>query len=362
MNKNMYVKKVFAILFIIILTISTVACSAGTKEASNQSITGNNTNKTVGAIDKNNKDSFNVTLVGGVVGGFWSGMGTAISQVFAKSYPGSAATYEPGSGAGNIKLLDEKQVEVGLVQSVEVIAAQKGIEPFTKKFENLHALAAVYDNAVLQIAVSKSFADKYGVHNFDDVIAKKAPIRIGINQKGNLNSTASLAVLESYGLTEDVLKKWGGAVSYLGGSPAQRLEAIQTGRTDVSMGYTFAPDKDILEAAVKTKFELWSINENALNKLKADWDLNRKVITKGTYEWQKEDVTTASMGALILVGTKAKDQDVYKMAKALKENIDILKNVHPALKDLSPQRLADTGAIPLAPAAKEYYKEIGAIK
>ncbi|MGG2199796.1 TAXI family TRAP transporter solute-binding subunit [Paenibacillus validus] len=311
-------------------------------------------------IDKNNKNPMTVTLAGGSVGGFWSGMGQVISKSFSTSYPGSAATYEPGSGAGNIKLIDEGQVELGIVQAIEVTAAKNGIAPFNKKYENLMALATIYDNAVLQVTVRKDFADKYGLTGLADISAKKAPARIAINQKGNMNSLGANTLLEVNGITEATLKQWGGSLTWTGS--AQRFEAMQNNRMDISIDFVFAPDSKVEETAVNTELVQWSLDQKSKDALKKVWELNDIVVPKGTYKWQKEDVNTVTLSAVILVSKKASVQDQYKMAKALVDNVAILRELHPAMKEISAQKLADTGSVPLAPGAKALFEDVGALK
>lgn len=346
------------------------AILAGTAACSNEKTTSKQTAKQAASettssvkeqtIDKANKDALTVTLAGGSVGGFWSGLGQVISKSFADSYPGSAATYEPGSGAGNIKLIDEKQVELGIVQNVEIIAANNGLPPFAKKFENLKAIGTIYHNASMQISVRKQFAEKYGVKSLADISAKKVPARIAINQQGNLNSLAAKSALEINGITDKSLKDWGGSLTWAGS--AQRWDAIGSDRLDISIDFVFAPDAKVTENEVHTDLQLWSIDKKTADALKKKWDLPAYTIPKGTYEFQKEDVHTVVMSGIILVSDKVSATDQYKMAKSLVNNIKTIQALHPALKDMSPETLANTGSTPLAPGAQELYKEIGAIK
>lgn len=365
--------KRFIYLIALVLLISLSACSGTGDQAtstgqppaeSGQSKVPTASNQDSGVssdeIDKENKDPFEVTLAGGSVGGFWAGLGQVISKAFATSYPGSAATYEPGSGVGNIKLIDENQVELGLVQSVEVVAALNGWEPFPKKYEGLMALATIYDNAVLQVIVRKDFADRHQVNSLADVAAKKIPAKIAINQLGNMNSAAAYSVLESYGITEESLKQWGGSLTWVGSQA--RFEAIQNGRADISLDYVFAPDAKVQETAINTPLVIWSIDDNAISAVNEKWQLEKTVIPKGTYDWQDEDVTTLALSALILTSNKISKQDHYKMAKALVDNLDILNSFHPAMKEISAEKMANTGSIPLAPGAEQFFKEIGALK
>lgn len=360
-------KRLTLMLLAFVLSTGTIACSstqsekpAAAKPTSGNSGTAAQTAAADPKIYKNNKNPMTVTLAGGSVGGFWSGLGQVISKSFATSYPGSAATYEPGSGAGNIKLIDDAQVELGIIQEIEVIAARNGMAPFNKKFENLMALATLYDNAVLHVTVRKDFADKYGLKSLADIASKKAPARIGINQKGNLNSLGSNALLEANGITETTLKEWGGSLTWAGSQ--QRYEAVQNKRMDIIMDFVFAPDAGLEETAVNTDLVMWSLDQKSLDALNKAWGLKEINVPKNTYKWQKEDVKTVSLSAIILVSKKASEQDQYKMAKALVDNLEIIRASHPSMKEISAQKLANTGSVPLAPGAKALYEEVGAIK
>lgn len=311
-------------------------------------------------IDKANTEAIKVTLAGGSVSGFWSGIGQVVSKSFADSYAGSSATYEPGSGAGNIKLVDEGEVELGLIQDVEGIAAKKGIAPFNKKYENMHAIGSIYQNASMQISVRADFAKKYNVKSLKDIAKKGVPARIAINQQGNLNSLAAKTALEANGITEDKLKKWGGSLTWAGSS--ERWEAIGSNRMDITIDFVFAPDAKVTENAVQTDLQLWSVNQDTIDALGKEWELKPYTIPKGIYDFQNKDVQTVGINGIILVSDKVSETDQYKMAKSLVDNLKNIKVLHPALKDMTAETLAHTGTIPLAPGAKAYYKEIGAIK
>ncbi|GAB7389145.1 TAXI family TRAP transporter solute-binding subunit [Bacillaceae bacterium] len=353
---------------ILLFALGAAACSTGSSGTGGQDASatttesqgGDNQKNETGSINKDDKSPLRVTLAGGSSGGFWTALGQAVGQTFTTEYPGTSFSYEPGSGAGNVKLVAEGQVELGIVEIEDVIAATKGMQPFTQKYEGLTALAKLYDNAVLQVAARKEFLDKYGVRSLEDIAAKKVPVNIAINQKGNLNSLLSLSILEAYGITEETVKSWGGSLIWQGSKA--RFEAMQNGKVDLNLGFTFAPEAKILETSVHTPLVVLPINDQAAEKVGKEWGLEKAVIPKGTYEWQTEDIQTVSLSALILASEKVSDQDLYKMAKAIVENIELLRVVHPSMKDISPEKLADTGMIPLASGAKQYYQEIGVLK
>jgi TRAP transporter TAXI family solute receptor len=337
------------------------ACSGGESSQNKQSAPAASTASPKDqTINKENTDAIEVTLAGGSVGGFWSGLGQVVSKSFSDSYGGSAATYEPGSGAGNIKLVDEDQVELGIIQNVEGIAARNGIPPFAQKYENMQAVATIYQNATMQVSVRGDFAKKHGVKSLEDIAKKEVPARIAINQQGNLNSLAAKTALEINGITEEKLKDWGGSLTWSGSS--QRWEAMGSNRMDVSIDFVFAPDAKVQENEVHTDLQLWSVNQKTVDALEKEWELQAYTIPKGTYGFQKDDVQTVAMSGLILVSDQVSATDQYKMAKALVGNLKNIQALHPAMKGMTAENLAETGSIPLAPGAEAFYKEIGAIK
>ncbi|OES44717.1 TAXI family TRAP transporter solute-binding subunit [Domibacillus iocasae] len=334
------------------------ACSGGESNQNEQSAPAVSAKDQT--IDKENMEPIEVTLAGGSVGGFWSGLGQVVSKSFADSYKNSAATYEPGSGAGNIKLVDEDQVELGIIQNVEGIAAKNGTPPFVQKYENMQAIATIYQNATMQISVREDFAKKHGVESLEDIAEKEIPARIAINQQGNLNSLAAKTALEVNGITEEKLKDWGGSLTWSGSS--QRWEAIGSNRMDVSIDFVFAPDAKVQENEVHTDLQLWSVNQKTVDALEKEWELPAYTIPKGTYGFQKDDVQTVAMSGLILVSDQVSATDQYKMAKSLIDSLENIQALHPAMKNMTAENLAETGSIPLAPGAEAFYKEIGAIK
>ncbi|MDN4075429.1 TAXI family TRAP transporter solute-binding subunit [Fictibacillus terranigra] len=360
MKKSTFTK--WGVMFICCMLITGMAaCSDGESSQNDQSAPATSTaSAKAQTINKENTDAIKVTLAGGSVGGFWSGLGQVVSKSFGDSYGGSAATYEPGSGAGNIKLVDENQVELGIIQDVEGVAAEKGIPPFAHKYENMKAIATIYKNATMQIMVRDEFAKKHRVKSLKDIAKKEVPARIAINQQGNLNSLAAKTALESNGITEEKLKKWGGSLTWAGSS--QRWDAMGSNRMDVSIDFVFAPDAKVQENEVHTDLQLWSVNQDTVDALKKEWELPAQTIPKGTYDFQKKDVQTVGMRGIILVSDKVNATDQYKMAKSLVDSLKNIQVLHPAMKDMTAKNLADTGTIPLAPGAEAFYKEIGAIK
>ena len=65
----------------------------------------------------------------------------------------------------------------------------------------------------------------------------------------------------------------------------------------------------------------------------------------------------------ICIDKSVPDDVVYQLAKVMYENIDSIKNVHNALRDLTVESaVQNLAGIEIHPGAAKYYKEVGALE
>jgi hypothetical protein len=73
-------------------------------------------------------------------------------------------------------------------------------------------------------------------------------------------------------------------------------------------------------------------------------------------------IPTVSMKATLVTNAKVDDVVVYNLTKAVFENIEELRSLHPALANLTKEGMLEGLTAPLHPGAEKYYKEVGLIK
>ncbi|MCB1637749.1 MAG: TAXI family TRAP transporter solute-binding subunit, partial [Thiothrix sp.] len=84
------------------------------------------------------------------------------------------------------------------------------------------------------------------------------------------------------------------------------------------------------------------------------------VIPAGTYTGTDEDVTTFGVGATLISSAKVPDEVVYTVTKAVFDNFDDFKKLHPAFANLKEEEMIKNGlSAPLHEGAVKYYKERG---
>jgi TRAP transporter TAXI family solute receptor len=102
----------------------------------------------------------------------------------------------------------------------------------------------------------------------------------------------------------------------------------------------------------------------SIDKLIADYPYySEATIPGGMYEGTPNDVTTYGLKATLVASTDTSDKVVYNMVKAVFENFDRFKRLHPAFSALNPEEMISAGlSAPLHDGAVTYYKERGWIK
>ena len=84
------------------------------------------------------------------------------------------------------------------------------------------------------------------------------------------------------------------------------------------------------------------------------------VIPAGSYDFLEKDYEGSTMGGLFLAaGPKARDDDTYRLARALYLGMERLKQVHRSFSTMEQDLLVETGGLPMHPAAARFYREVG---
>ena len=83
-------------------------------------------------------------------------------------------------------------------------------------------------------------------------------------------------------------------------------------------------------------------------------------IPGGMYRGTPEDVQTFGVGATFVTSTNVPEDVVYNIVKAVFENFDDFKKLHPAFSVLKKEEMIKDGlSAPLHKGAIKYYKEAG---
>ncbi len=262
---------------------------------------------------------------------------------------GAVRCAAPATGGSiyNISQLAKGAFDFGLVQSDWQYHSYNGTAPgLVTRFEGLRAVISLYPEPV-QVVVGK----KARIARFKDLKGKRV-------STGNLGSgtRATMAVLmEAHRLAADEFE----AITEL--TSVEQAAALCDGKIDAFALAAGAPDARIARAT----------NECGARILPMDTPIERELVgsrpyldfftlAKGTYATLSEDVTTVGVMATLVTRASEDEGKVYRLVRAIIENIASFRSKNPALRDLDPKEMATRGLwAPLHPGALRYYREEG---
>ncbi len=141
----------------------------------------------------------------------------------------------------------------------------------------------------------------------------------------------------------------------------EQANALCDGKID-AFGYTVGvPNAGVAVATDGCDARIINLNSAVEKKLVAETPYYAfATIPKGTYKTTNSDVTTFGVMATFVTSKKVPDDVVYELVRAVFENLDDFKKLHPAFANLDPTNMIKDGlSAPLHPGAVKYYKEKG---
>ncbi len=304
---------------------------------------------------------YNLTALGGSAAGLLTTINSGIDKAVAKTFPGSTITYQTsGGGLANIALVQANRAPLGYVTDAEITLAVDGAKPFKKKMDGIRIIAKVAGWVPMHYTVTKAFAEKYKLKDFSDIAKAKPPMRMAMQQRGNVVSFVSEDMLKAIGVTPANIKGWGGQVLYVGGSEFAPL--MSDGRIDMMFNATGVRGRVATAIGRAADVVQLTISKDIVEKVAKKWGLTPYTIPKTAYKWQNFDLHTLSFGIVLIANKQMSDKTAYNLTKALVEQVDLVKTVHPFMRKLTKEFYVSQSRGEYHPGAVRYYKEAGLMK
>ena len=248
----------------------------------------------------------------------------------------------------NVRLVDSGELDFAMVSTVLLEQALKGVKPYTKKHENLRAVAVAIVSPVQWAAYKPS-----GIKTMADLKGK----RVNMGPAGSSSAFMAGLTLEAYGLQDAVTKAHLSFV--LGG------RALQDRKIDAFSIVGAPPFPAVVEAAAAGDLQLIPLDRAGVDRIHAKYpSLFGYTIKKGTYRGQDADVFTVAYNGFTVVNKNVPDAVVYDVLRVMMsdEGRKQLVGVHRAWEalELNPG-FGELQAIGLRlhPAAERFWKEKG---
>ncbi len=252
-----------------------------------------------------------------------------------------------GGSIYNINTVRAGELEFGVAQSDWQYHAYNGTSKFEDagKFDGLRAVFSVHPEPVTVIA-----SDASGINTLTDVKGK----RMNIGNPGSGTRGTWEVIEEAMGWDRSDLKLAAEMKS------AETGQAVCDGKIDAYFWLVGHPSALTQESLASCDAHLVNVEGPAIDKLVEDNSFYRKaVIPAGMYN-NDEDIQTFGVGATFVTSADVPEETVYVVVKAVFENFDQFKKLHPAFANLKPEEMiADSLSAPLHDGAVKYYKEKG---
>ncbi len=295
-----------------------------------------------------------ITIGTGGVTGVYYPTGGAICRLVnkgRKEHGIRCSVESTGGSVYNVNTIRDGELQFGVAQSDIQFNAYNGSTGFEEQgpFEDLRAVFSVHPEPFTVVARADS-----GIKTFDDLKGK----RVNIGNPGSGQRSTMEVVVDAKGWTMDDFA----LASEL--KAAEQSAALCDNQID-AMVYTVGhPSGSIQEATTACDSVLVAVDGPVIEELISEYPYYRAaVIPGGMYRGNDEDVPTFGVGATFVTSTAVSEETVYQLVKAVFENFDDFKNLHPAFANLTQEEMATAGlSAPLHDGAAKYYREQGWIE
>jgi TRAP transporter TAXI family solute receptor len=252
-----------------------------------------------------------------------------------------------GGSIYNINSIKQGELDFGVAQSDWQYHAYNGTSSFEgQQYDKLRAVFSVHPEP-FQILAGKDS----GIKSWDDLAGK----RVNIGNPGSGQRGTFEVLMAAHG----VETSWFGQATEL--TSTEQSNALCDGNID-AYGYTVGvPNAGVAQAADGCGAYIIDLETDQVKALVADNPFYAfTTIPAGTYSTISQDVTTFGVMATLVTSSDVSETVVYELVRAVFENLDDFRSLHPAFANLTPELMIKDGiSAPFHPGAIKYYQEKG---
>ena len=293
-----------------------------------------------------------VTIGTGGVTGTYYPTGGAICRLvnqYKKETKIRCSVESTGGSIYNVNTIKNGELDFGIVQSDVVYQASKGEGAFKDAaIPKLKAVMAIYPE--LLTLVSRKEAN---INSLMDVKNK----RINLGNPGSGNEATALTLFDASGIKKEDL-------SFAGDLKASEMpDALRDNKIDGYFYMVGHPTANIKDAATSLDVKITPISGPNVDSLIKKYPYFAKAnVPGGLYKGNDAPTPTFGVKAVLVTSDDVSANAVYTVVKAILENFDEFKQLHPAYADITKESLLDGLSAPLHEGAKKYFQETGLIK
>jgi TRAP transporter TAXI family solute receptor len=256
-----------------------------------------------------------------------------------------------GGSVANVNGMKSGELDMGVVQSDVHYRAFNGVGNFEEDgaWGEMRSLFTMHGEPLTVVARANS-----GISEFADLKGK----RVNIGNPGSGQRNTMDVVMNAMGWTVSDFS----LASQL--DAAEQAAALSDNNIDAMIYVVGHPNGSIQEATTTIDARLVPVTGPEIDELVETYSYyTHSVIPGGLYRGNDEDVNTFGVAATFVSHAGVDDDTVYHTVKAVFDNFDRFKRLHPAFATLTEESMISDGlTAPLHPGAKRYYMERGWIQ
>jgi TRAP transporter TAXI family solute receptor len=285
---------------------------------------------------------------GGVTGTYYPTGGAVCRLVnkYKKETKIRCSVESTGGSVYNINTIKNGELDFGIAQSDVVYQAANGEKKFKgKKITKLRSVMAIYPE--LFTLVSRKDANIKGIM---DVKGK----RINLGNPGSGNEATAMALFKALSIKKSDL-------AYAGALKAAEMpDALRDNKIDGYFYMVGHPTANIKDASNSVDVKITPIIGSKVDKfVKSNPYFAQADVPGGIYKGNVNGTPTFGVKAVLVTSTDVSNKAVYTVVKAILENFDAFKKLHPAYANITKESLLDGLSAPMHDGAKKYFKEAG---
>ncbi|MEZ5589687.1 MAG: TAXI family TRAP transporter solute-binding subunit [Gammaproteobacteria bacterium] len=265
-----------------------------------------------------------------------------------KSHDIKCTAPSTGGSVANLNAIKAGEQTMGVAQSDQQYNAYNGKGPFEESgpFPDLRAVFSVHPEPFTVVARADA-----NIASFDDLKGK----RVNIGNPGSGQRATMEVVMGLKGWTNDDFQ----LASEL--KSAEQAQALCDNKIDAIIFTVGHPSGSLQEASASCETVLVPVTGDDIDKLVSENSYYAKAtIPGGMYTGSDADTETFGVGATFVSSDSVDEEIIYQVVKAVFDNFDRFKKLHPAFANLSEEGMIKNGlSAPLHDGAVKYYKEKG---
>ena len=297
-----------------------------------------------------NEDPIQFSLIEGTGGTAYSILANGIAYAVESSYPNSIVSISLGAPSTNPLRVNNYSADFGLTSSASAHDSYYGLNGF-EKTENLR-IVATFNKSVLHFALSK----KFGIKTFDEFISQKPKARIRV-PLGTSIGVIFDQMLNEYNLTRSDMEVNG--MELIDVEQSSIAEMISQGYLDGYFTSSSMPSSLVTQTFSGSDMELIDIGSSLVQSINIKYGHGVSTIKKSIYSFLERDITSITTYVVLVTNDKVPDETVYKLSKALNENLAYIRTIMADLSEFETASYIESFNIPIHPGARKYYEEIG---